>query len=423
MDPVAVAEACVARRGASELVLYENGARFTLAIGARKRVIVDHGVLERHDGQAKVTSPSADPFADVPRALSELGASDVAAYGYVSFDAAYGHLPYRKHAPYPCVHLIVPEATVSFADGEVEVAASEGAEELLATALDAAPFELRAPSSLTVDDSDEQARFTPRIEAALEAIRAGTFEKVIVSRDVRFEGELDVLATHANARRSGAARRFAFRLGRVAGVGSSPSPVLVSDGRTVSTLPLAGTRHRGETPEADQQLTRELFADAKEVREHAMSVRRVLAELRPVCEQGSVVVADFMTTVKYRFTQHIASRIEGTLAAGETSWDALRHVFPAVTVTGVEKEPAVAFIDSIEPTARGVYGGAVGVFGPAGHIDTGIALRSVFGYGGEIVLNAGAGIVAESELDFEFRESSHKLRTMLVNVVTGSRRS
>jgi salicylate synthetase len=415
LDPVAVASAVLAATGESEFLLFESGNTFRIAVGVKNRVVVERDAIECTDDGGTRRAACADPFAEVPTALA--GTEAQAAYGYVAFDAAHAHLPYRKHAPYPSVHLVVPNVELVFDGTTLTVNASESPETLLSAALVAKPFAMRAPSGLEIEDATEEPKFTPRLVAALDAIRAGRFEKVIVSRAVSFPGELDVLATHANARRAGASRRFAFRLGRVSGVGSSPSPVLVSNGRQVSTLPLAGTRPRGDGDEADEQLRKELFADPKEVREHAMSVRRALSELRDVCTPESVVVSDFMGVVRYRFTQHLASRVQGDIAEGKTSWDALRAVFPAVTVTGVEKEPAVAFIDEIEDVPRGVYGGAVGVFGPGGQIDTGLAIRSVFGEEGRIVFNAGAGVVAESETGFEFRESRDKMRTMLVNVV------
>lgn len=418
VDPVAVTAAVLKETEETDFVLYETGSTFRLAVGARARVIVSRDAIERVEPKGGERLACADPFTEVPRALAEMTGGALAAYGYVAFDAAHAHMPYRKHADYPSVHLLVPDVEVTYDGSTLTVLADEGVDDLLAAATRAAPVTPRSPAKLEYDESAEQARFTPRLDAALAAIRVGRFEKVIVSRAVSFPGELDVLATHANARRSsGASRRFAFRLGRVSGVGSSPSPVLVAEGGSVSTLPLAGTRHRGKDPAADEQLTRELFADPKEVREHAMSVRRALAELRGVCRPGTVVVSDFMDVVKYAFTQHLASRVRGELAHGRSAWDALRAVFPAVTVTGVEKEPAVAFIDEIEDVPRGVYGGAVGVFGPADRIDTGLAIRSVFSADDRVVLNAGAGVVAESETGFEFRESRNKMQTMLVNVV------
>jgi salicylate synthetase len=171
------------------------------------------------------------------------------------------------------------------------------------------------------------------------------------------------------------------------------------------------------SPAEDELLASELLHVAKEVKEHALSVLDAQTEVSLVCEPGSVRIEDFMLIKRFRFVQHLSSRVCGQLLGGLTTWDALKALFPGITVSGIGKLPALSWIDRLEEEARGPYAGAVGWIDASGAADLAIALRSAFQYDGAIHLSAGAGIVAESDPELEYRESQNKMKAMLHSLV------
>ncbi|WP_200942309.1 MULTISPECIES: anthranilate synthase component I [unclassified Leifsonia] len=191
-------------------------------------------------------------------------------------------------------------------------------------------------------------------------------------------------------------------------VGSSPeSLVKVQDGRTF-THPIAGSRPRGANPEEDADLEKELLADAKERAEHLMLVDLARNDLSRVCTAGTVEVTEFMRVERFSHIMHIVSSVEGDLAPGRTAIDAFRATFPAGTLSGAPKPRALEIIDELEPAQRGVYGGVVGYFGFGGDADLAIAIRTAVIAGGVAHVQAGAGLVADSDPATEYEESRTK---------------
>jgi anthranilate synthase component I len=179
-------------------------------------------------------------------------------------------------------------------------------------------------------------------------------------------------------------------------------------GREVETRPIAGTAPRGSTPTEDEELARALLADPKERAEHVMLVDLARNDLGRVCEIGSVAVARYAEVEKYSHVQHLVSEVRGRLADGRTSLDALAACFPAGTLTGAPKIRAMERIDEWERTRRGVYGGAVGYLDHGGNLDMAIAIRTAVVEGGICRVQAGAGIVADSVPEKEWREAEGK---------------
>jgi anthranilate synthase component 1 len=191
-------------------------------------------------------------------------------------------------------------------------------------------------------------------------------------------------------------------------VGSSPEALVkVQDGR-VYTHPIAGSRPRGETPERDIELADELLADPKEQAEHLMLVDLARNDLSKVCTAGSVEVTEFMQVERFSHIMHLVSSVEGDLRADATPVDAFRATFPAGTLSGAPKPRALEIIDELEVAQRGVYGGVVGYFGLAGDADLAIAIRTATITGGVARIQAGAGLVADSDPDAEHEESRNK---------------
>jgi len=196
-------------------------------------------------------------------------------------------------------------------------------------------------------------------------------------------------------------------------VGASPEMLVQAEGRRVRTRPIAGTRPRGESPDEDDRLAAELLADEKERAEHVMLVDLGRNDVGRVVDSGSVEVTDFMSVEKFSHVMHIVSQVEGDLREGETATAALRACFPAGTLSGAAKIRAMEIIAELEPTRRGLYGGAVGYFSFSGDIDTAITIRTMLAKDGFGYVQAGAGIVADSVPETEFQECQNKARALL----------
>jgi anthranilate synthase component 1 len=190
--------------------------------------------------------------------------------------------------------------------------------------------------------------------------------------------------------------------------GASPEPLLTVNGRHVSTKPIAGTRHRGATPEEDRRIASELLADEKERAEHVMLVDLGRNDLGRVCEYGSVAVDELMEIESYSHVMHIVSSVSGTLRPEVGAMDALRSVLPAGTLSGAPKVRAMQIIDELEPVKRGGYGGAIGYLSYAGDLDTAIHIRTVVVKDGVAHVQAGGGTVADAKPEYEFEESVAK---------------
>ncbi|HMM74163.1 MAG TPA: anthranilate synthase component I [Gammaproteobacteria bacterium] len=195
-------------------------------------------------------------------------------------------------------------------------------------------------------------------------------------------------------------------------VGSSPEILVRLEGRTVTTRPLAGTRRRGATPEEDLALERELLADPKEIAEHLMLIDLGRNDVGRVAVTGSVRVTEKMVIERYSHVMHISSNVEGELLPGKDAIDVLRATLPVGTLSGAPKIRAMEIIDELEPTKRGVYGGAVGYLSWNGNMDTAIAIRTALIKDGRLYIQAGCGVVADSVPALEWEETLNKGRAV-----------
>jgi anthranilate synthase component 1 len=196
-------------------------------------------------------------------------------------------------------------------------------------------------------------------------------------------------------------------------VGSSPEVHVKVTGRKALLHPIAGTRWRGATAEEDAALAAELMADPKERAEHVMLVDLARNDLGRVCVPGTVVVPEFATVERYSHVMHIVSTVVGELEEGRGAFDVLAATFPAGTLSGAPKVRAMEIIEELEPTRRGLYGGVVGYFGFGGDMDTAIAIRTALMRDGIAYVQAGAGIVADSDPVAEETESRNKAAAVL----------
>ncbi|MCG8922362.1 anthranilate synthase component I [Lentzea sp. DG1S-22] len=264
-----------------------------------------------------------------------------------------------------------------------------------------------------------QAEHFAAVEKAKEAIRAGEAFQVVVSQRFEIDTDADALDIYRVLRATNPSPyMYLLRLEGFDIVGSSPeSLVTVRDGKA-TTHPIAGTRWRSEDPEEDALLEKDLLADHKERAEHLMLVDLGRNDLGRVCKPGSVHVVDFFKVERYSHVMHIVSTVTGELAEGKTAYDAVAACFPAGTLSGAPKPRAMELIEELEPTRRGLYGGVVGYFDFAGDADTAIAIRTALVRDGVAYVQAGGGIVADSDPRAEDNECLNKAGAVLAAIAT-----
>ncbi|QDQ11011.1 anthranilate synthase component I [Streptomyces spectabilis] len=260
------------------------------------------------------------------------------------------------------------------------------------------------------------------VEDIKERIRAGEAFQVVPSQRFETPCRASALDVYRVLRATNPSPyMYLFRFDGFDVVGSSPEALVkVEDGRAM-VHPIAGTRPRGATPKEDQELAEELLADPKERAEHLMLVDLGRNDLGRVCEPGSVEVVDFMSIEKYSHVMHIVSTVTGRVAADRTAFDVLTACFPAGTLSGAPKPRAMQIIDELEPARRGLYGGCVGYLDFAGDSDTAIAIRTALLRDGTAYVQAGAGVVADSDPVAEDTECRNKAAAVLRAIHTANR--
>ena len=254
-----------------------------------------------------------------------------------------------------------------------------------------------------------QPAFENAVRRAKDYITAGDIFQVVLSQRFETEIESDPFTVYRALRYVNPSPYMYFiRLGDVAIVGSSPEMLVRVEGRRAETHPIAGTRPRGMTAEADAKLADELRANEKERAEHVMLVDLGRNDLGRVSAYGSVQVPQYMALERYSHVMHLVSRVVGELTDDHDRLDALAACFPAGTVSGAPKIRAMEIIDELEPTRRGIYAGAVGYVDFAGHLDCCITIRTIVMRDGRAWVQAGAGIVADSDPTAEYEETRAK---------------
>ena len=295
------------------------------------------------------------------------------------------------------------------------VARLDQMEKNLASPLPGYLSQLSKTNSGQVESNISSPEFLQKVSAIKEEILAGEAFQVVLSQ--RFEIEcraepIDVYRMLRLHNPSPYMYLFHFADG-MSVVGSSPEALVkVTDGE-VMVHPIAGTRKRSDSPEEDARLAAELLADPKERAEHLMLVDLGRNDLGRICTAGSVEVVDFMHIERYSHVMHIVSTVTGKLSQDALPVDALFATFPAGTLSGAPKPRAMEIIETLEPTRRGLYGGAIGYFDFTGNIDTCIAIRTALIKNGKAYVQAGAGIVADSDPESENQECHNKAAAVL----------
>ncbi|AMM32595.1 Anthranilate synthase subunit I [Sinomonas atrocyanea] len=264
------------------------------------------------------------------------------------------------------------------------------------------------------------------IERGKRAIYDGEVFQVVISRRFELECDADPLDVYRVLRATNPSPyMYLLSLEDAEGreysiVGSSPEALVTVTGEQVVTHPIAGSRPRGATVEADKALAEELLADEKERAEHLMLVDLARNDLSKVCRPGTVEVSEFMEVERFSHIMHLVSTVDGKLRPDASAYDVLAATFPAGTLSGAPKPRALRLLDEVEPVRRGVYGGVVGYFDFAGDLDMAIAIRTALLRGGRAYVQSGGGIVADSDPAAEAQESVNKAAAPLRAVHTAS---
>ena len=263
--------------------------------------------------------------------------------------------------------------------------------------------------------STTRAAYETAVERIKEYILAGDAFQVVLSQRLGMELGASPFNLYRALRSLNPSPYLYFlELDGLTLVGSSPEVLVRLEDGVVTVRPIAGTRPRGATPEEDRALAEELEADEKELAEHRMLVDLGRNDVGRVAEYGSVHVPELIVVERYSHVMHLVSQVEGRLREGLSAMDVFRACFPAGTVTGAPKIRAMEIIDELEPVRRGPYAGAVGHFSYGGlAMDTAITIRTVMVTGGRAYVQAGAGIVADSQPAAEYEETLNKARALL----------
>ncbi|HLZ38819.1 MAG TPA: anthranilate synthase component I [Mycobacteriales bacterium] len=414
-------------------------------------------VLTERDGEAVwLGSPpvgmpeGGDPLTAVRATLEALRTSRLPGLppltgglvGFVAYDAVRrlerlpATAPDELHLPELAMMLATDLAVLDHADGSVLLIANavnwddtgERVDEAWAGAvarLDRMTAQLAAPAAPSVAavelgvtpayaDRTERPEFLRGVEAAKEHIRAGDAFQVVLSQRFERDTTASALDVYRVLRVTNPSPyMYLLRFDGFDIVGSSPEALVKVTGGRAMMHPIAGTRPRGRTPEEDDALAAELLADPKERSEHVMLVDLGRNDLGRVCVPGTVDVVGFMTVERYSHVMHIVSTVVGDVMPGCTAFDVLTATFPAGTLSGAPKPRAMEIIESLEPARRGLYGGAVCYLDLAGDLDAAIAIRTVLLSGGRAFVQAGAGIVADSDPVTEDHECRAKAAAVL----------
>ncbi len=272
----------------------------------------------------------------------------------------------------------------------------------------------RRRKPVTFSANMSKADFEKMVVRTKEYIRAGDIVQAVLSQRWEANVQAPPLQLYRALRVvNPSPYMYYLRIAGVELIGSSPETLVRCENSVISVRPIAGTRRRGVTPEEDQQMERRLLADEKERAEHVMLVDLGRNDVGRVAKPGSVTVDSLMHVERYSHVMHIVSNVTGQLDTTKTSYDVLRACFPAGTVSGAPKIRAMQIIDELEPTRRGPYAGAVGYFSFSGNMDMCINIRTVVVKKHQAFIQAGAGIVADSNPEHEYEETCNKAQAMM----------
>ncbi len=282
---------------------------------------------------------------------------------------------------------------------------------------DAEAYRPTVRSPMEVERSMSEAAFHDIVKRAKEYIEAGDIFQVVLAQQFQLPLQVDPFSIYRHLRViNPSPYMFFIRMEDAVMVGASPEILVRLEGERIDVRPIAGTRWRGATPEEDRQLEADLLADPKERAEHLMLVDLGRNDAGRVSQIGSVEVDEYAIVERYSHVMHIVSNVHGRLRDGLDWLDVLRATFPAGTLSGAPKVRAMEIIDELETVRRGFFGGCCGYLDYSGNMDMAITIRTMVAKDGKVTLEAGAGVVADSDPEYEFEETINKARAVLTAI-------
>ncbi len=431
-----------------------------IGVGARARFVARESGIRVERGDAVETHPLAadhdeDPLTHLRELLRELAPAQLeglprfagGAVGYLGYD----WVRYVERLPgdnpdaldLPQALFVFPETllvhdrerqvlqlihTAEVPDAGSADAAFDAAVEALDAIVErlsrAAPAPVPPPSDgaeVAWTSNMTRERYLEVVKRCKEYIEAGDIFQVVPSQRLTVESDIDPFEVYRQLRvLNPSPYLFFVRCGDHVVLGSSPEILVRLEGRRITLRPIAGTAPRGDTSEEDRAIERQLLADPKELAEHLMLVDLGRNDVGRVAEIGSVAVDEFQVIERYSHVMHIVSSVRGDLREDSDAIDLLRASFPAGTLTGAPKVRAMEIIEEMEPERRGLYGGAVGYIDYHGNMDMCIAIRTLVARDGRFYLQAGGGVVADSDPDLEYQETLNKLGAPLRAIALAS---
>ena len=425
-----------------------------IAIGPRSRVLAFRNEVQWHHEGRVTTQTVDDPLAFLRDKLGKLSVADMpelppfvgGAIGYAGYDVV-RYVERLPNAPTDDRHL--PDLDFGFYDLMVvfdnvnktvmilnlvsksdsvplDVTYCEAVKRIgevtdrlgrSLNPLPAADITLGIPPTLQPKSNFTREGFVSAVEKCREYIQAGDIFQVVLSQRFEIDCDCDPLEVYRSLRVINPSPfMFLVRTSHCTLVGSSPEVMSRVMDRVATVRPLAGTRPRGKSQDEDERLAKELLEDPKERAEHVMLVDLGRNDIGRVAKFGTVRLSDLMVVEQYSHVMHISSNVTGVLRDDLDAMDAFKACLPAGTVSGAPKVRAMEIIDELEPTRRGPYAGAVGYFDYRGNMDTCITLRTMVVCNGKIYIQAGAGLVADSDPASEYQETVNKAKALLSSV-------
>ncbi len=411
---------------------YEDSGRYSfIGMDPIKSFKGSKGRLEEFSFETKKTYiHEGDVFSILKRLMPRV-MSDVefpfagGAVGYVGYGAGRDGMKERKDSiRLPEVYMNLYETIIVFdhklnevtiVRTEIDIVETEACfDELIDQLLNGKEEKDISFSLGAFKSSISQAQYEQLVKKAQQFIHKGELEQIVLSRRLTADFQGNPFSLYRNLRRKNPSPyMYYMEIGESVIVGASPESLVKVTNGVMMTNPIAGTRRRTQDKAENERLEEALKRDPKELMEHDMLVELGQADAKKVCEPGTVRVTKYQEVVHYEHVMHLVSEVEGDLASGVHSLDALLSCLPAGTVSGSPKKRAMEIIDELEDMNRGIYGGAIGYIGFNGSIDFALTIRTMLIHKGKAYVQAGAGIVEGSDPTAEFQETEHKAKSLL----------
>jgi anthranilate synthase component I len=426
-DKVFILESLIGPKELVEMSIIGFDPEVTVTCDSKKFVVSDR------NGKVVKSVPVEDPLGQLRQLMPTVNDDRLryigGAVGYINYDAIrfWENLPVKgkKKSDFPLLEFGIYQDGILYNHKENQAyyfyltksRLEEVQREMSKTKRKSKPFSYTTPRR-----NMTQRRFMRMVTKAKHYVYEGDVFQVVLAKNMKFMVKGNLIDLYASLREvNPSPYMYLLKMFDRCIIGSSPEMLIRITKDYVETFPIAGTRPIVDDEKRNKELGEDLLKDEKELAEHTMLVDLARNDIGRVCEFGTVRVNELMTVKRFSHVQHIVSHVVGRLQKSYDSYDALRAVFPAGTVSGAPKVRAMEIIDELEPTLRGPYAGALGYFSFNGSCDFAITIRSLFVNGKNAYIESGAGIVMESDPRQEWIETEHKANAMLSALKKASR--